>query len=297
MSASPTIMLIDDEQVVLKFLKKVLERHGYKTLTAENGKQSLEILEDQPQPPDLIISDINMPEMDGYSFYETLTQDLRWRYIPFVFASGLSQPEEIRLAKKMGVDDYLTKPINIEDLLAVVEGKLKRSRMIPKITPELDKILNDPKLIKKGASLSEDQTNLVQLLLIGWDPVLGPKTLISIPESTESLLPYEEIHNQIYSSAMVVYGCSETTTRDSTLIHLANIDMDAFIMFDNIGNPDFPGEKQQGLLVAIAPKITYIDSNALKTLFNDAMDKICDEKLPDWNALHNEIITELKKTS
>jgi CheY-like chemotaxis protein len=295
MNPTPTIMVIDDEQVVLKYLKKVLERHGYNTITAENGKESLQILENQQDPPDLIISDINMPEMDGYSFYETLTQDLRWRFIPFVFASGLSHPDDIRLAKKLGVDDYLTKPINVEDLLAVVEGKIKRSRMLPKLTPQMEKVINDPKIVKKGASLSEEQTNLVHLMLIGWDPVLGPNIIVSIPKSEESLLPYEEIRNQIFTSATVVYGCSDTQTRDSTLIHLANVDMDAFILFDNIDNPDFPGEKQQGLLVAIAPKITYIDSIALKTMFNKALDEFCAESTPDWDKLHQEIITELKR--
>jgi DNA-binding response OmpR family regulator len=77
--------------------------------------------------PDLIVADIMMPHMDGYELYEATHQDERWLSIPFIFLTAKTDKEDIRLGKEMGADDYLVKPVEKEDLLAAIRGKLKRA--------------------------------------------------------------------------------------------------------------------------------------------------------------------------
>jgi DNA-binding response OmpR family regulator len=67
-----------------------------------------------------------MPDMNGYQFYLRVRQNPAWLHIPFLFLTAKGQSEDIRYAKEMGIDDYLTKPIEAEDLVAAVRGKLHR---------------------------------------------------------------------------------------------------------------------------------------------------------------------------
>lgn len=75
--------------------------------------------------PDLINSDIMMPEMDGYEFYQTLKRDSTWKEIPLLFLSALATPDDVRFARILGVTDYITKPFKEEDLLSMIDRKLK----------------------------------------------------------------------------------------------------------------------------------------------------------------------------
>ena len=80
------------------------------------------------QPVDLILADIAMPRMNGYQLYEQVRRDPRWVLIPFVFISARALDSDVRYGKALGVDDYLIKPFQLEDLLAVVAGRLRRAR-------------------------------------------------------------------------------------------------------------------------------------------------------------------------
>jgi CRP/FNR family cyclic AMP-dependent transcriptional regulator len=136
----PLIMVVDDHPDVLEAIMVILERDGYQVWTAINGQRALERLEaastrrrQQGDPaagvnylPNLIISDILMPVMDGYSFYEQTRANPYLNHIPFIFLTAMQEEADIRRGKELGVDDYLTKPIQVEDLLASVRGKLKR---------------------------------------------------------------------------------------------------------------------------------------------------------------------------
>ena len=103
-----------------------LEFNNYSVLTATNGKDALNILSESQRLPDLIISDIMMPEIDGYELFKTISTHPLWATIPFIFLSARASPEDVRLGKILGADDYLTKPFNEDDLLAVISGKLTR---------------------------------------------------------------------------------------------------------------------------------------------------------------------------
>ena len=122
------IFVVDDDEVLLKTLKKILTDGGYQVYTALDIESSVEKL--KTTPVDLILSDIKFPvgELDGFKFFSIVQDQLRLKNIPFIFMSSLSDGVIVRSGVQLGVDDYLTKPLDADLLLAVVEGKLKRYR-------------------------------------------------------------------------------------------------------------------------------------------------------------------------
>lgn len=125
MSEPALILLVDDEQANLELFSTILEDEGYRTLSAKNAALALHLLENNK--PDLIISDIYMPEMGGFEFYEKVQGIQELRSVPFIFLSALSDRAHVREGKELGADDYLTKPIDIDELVTTVRGKLKRA--------------------------------------------------------------------------------------------------------------------------------------------------------------------------
>jgi DNA-binding response OmpR family regulator len=103
-----------------------LEMSGYEVTVAADGVEALDLL--SQQPVDLILADVAMPRMNGYQLYEQLRRDPRLMLIPFIFISARGMDSDVRYGKALGVDDYLVKPFQLEDLLATVAGRLRRAR-------------------------------------------------------------------------------------------------------------------------------------------------------------------------
>jgi DNA-binding response OmpR family regulator len=118
------ILVVDDEPEALTFLEIVLKRNHYRPLLARDGAEALELLE--KLRVDLILADVAMPRMNGYQLCQQIKNSSRlsWVLIPFIFISARTMVSDIRYGKSLGADDYLTKPFVVEDLLAVVKGKL-----------------------------------------------------------------------------------------------------------------------------------------------------------------------------
>lgn len=137
MTSTRRILLVDDQPEMLYYLKLTLEKSGeYETLTAHDGAEALQIL--RSQPVDMVITDIAMPRLNGYELYEQVRQgtDPVWALLPFVFLSARCLDSDIRYGKALGADDYLTKPVKPEDLLAVIRGKLQHyQRLLGLIQP------------------------------------------------------------------------------------------------------------------------------------------------------------------
>jgi signal transduction histidine kinase len=119
------ILLVDDEQVNLDLFSTILAEEGYRVLTATSGREALRLLEDNK--PNLIISDIHMPDISGFEFYEKVQEKQALKSVPFIFLTALADRQHLRAGKEMGADDYLTKPIDIDELVTTVRGKLKRA--------------------------------------------------------------------------------------------------------------------------------------------------------------------------
>ena len=122
------ILLVDDNPSILEGVADLLDLYGYTVDIATDGHGALEAM--QRRQPDLVISDIMMPGMDGYEFFKTVRSNPEWVPIPFIFLTARGQQTDIRRGHSLGADAYLTKPFEPEDLLIAIEGRLKRVRDI-----------------------------------------------------------------------------------------------------------------------------------------------------------------------
>lgn len=121
----PKILVVEDDAALLEGLRDILELSGFQTTTGRNGEEGLAALAAGPLP-DLVISDIMMPRMDGYQFYEAVRARPAWVNIPFIFLTAKGDKSDVRRGKLMGADDYVTKPFDEDDLLVAIRAKLNR---------------------------------------------------------------------------------------------------------------------------------------------------------------------------
>lgn len=118
------ILCVEDEKLLLEDLREELDEAGYEVVTAGNGQEALKCL--AAHKPDLIICDVMMPNMSGPELLAHIRKDLpQLTRVPFIFLTALATREDIIQGKKLGADDYLTKPLDFDMLLATVETRLK----------------------------------------------------------------------------------------------------------------------------------------------------------------------------
>ncbi|MGZ3675155.1 MAG: response regulator transcription factor [Ktedonobacterales bacterium] len=118
-----TILVVDDEDEIVQFVRDALEDEGYSVLVAFDGAQALGVAREQS--PDLIILDIMLPRRDGFAVCRALREDLD---IPILFLSAKQSDTDKIQGFSVGADDYVMKPFSIKELLARVEAHLRRER-------------------------------------------------------------------------------------------------------------------------------------------------------------------------
>ena len=123
-----TILVIDDNTDIRENTAEILELAGYRTFTAENGKQGVEVA--VKQKPNVIVCDIMMPELDGYGVLHLLRKNPETQNIPFIFLTAKTERSDFRKGMEMGADDYITKPFEDIELLNAVEIRLKKSQIL-----------------------------------------------------------------------------------------------------------------------------------------------------------------------
>jgi putative two-component system response regulator len=123
-----TILIVEDNPILREGLQEMLELEGFAVFTASNGQQALDEMRDRS--PDLILSDIAMPVMDGHVFFRAVRERPEWVSIPFVFLTARGEREDVLAGKDMGAEDYLVKPVTREGLITVVNSRLVRSHQL-----------------------------------------------------------------------------------------------------------------------------------------------------------------------
>lgn len=118
------ILVIEDNTALRENIAEILELADYTVETAANGK--LGIAAARKHQPDLILCDIMMPELDGYSVLHVLTRDAQTARIPFIFLTAKTERESLRKGMAMGADDYITKPFEDTELLEAIEARITR---------------------------------------------------------------------------------------------------------------------------------------------------------------------------
>ncbi len=122
---SKKILLVEDNDAIREGITQHLQIDNFLVVAARDGVEALKALE--TFAPDIILSDINMPRMDGIAFYHEVRKRPEWVAIPFVFLTADNSPQSIRLGRELGVEDYITKPINHRDLISTINARLLRA--------------------------------------------------------------------------------------------------------------------------------------------------------------------------
>lgn len=120
-----SILVCEDDFAIKTMISTKLKQENYSVYTAQNGQEALNLME--KQQIDLVISDIMMPEMDGYEFVQTLRETKHT--LPILMITAKSQLESLETAFKLGVDDYMVKPLRLEELVLRVKALLRRSQL------------------------------------------------------------------------------------------------------------------------------------------------------------------------
>jgi two-component system sensor histidine kinase/response regulator len=204
------ILVIDDMSEIMELIVEMLQIQGYKTFSADNGRAGVELA--RANLPDLVICDINMPDMDGYGVLRALREDLSTAAIPFIFLTGMDDRAKMRKGMESGADDYLVKPVNQKELLAAVEARFEKHTLVKR---QSEKKLED---LRGNIALS-----LPHELLTPLTGILGCSSLLV--EEGERMSPPEvkQTARDIYASGkrlhrlienFLIYSQIELTAAD-----------------------------------------------------------------------------------
>jgi len=158
------LLLIDDDPNLILLVKDYLEFRGYNVDTAENGREALEVLDNLV--PDMIICDVMMPEMDGYTLVKHIREEAVTNRIPVLFLSAKGQSQDRVKGLNEGADVYMSKPFEPEELVAQVESSLKQIKRWEQGRPKgLD---GAPTIVvPHNVELTPTETKVVQLVAKG----------------------------------------------------------------------------------------------------------------------------------
>ncbi len=118
------ILIMEDDKNVCENIKDFLSEEGFNVMTADNGIKGIEICNEWK--PDMIICDIMMPSKNGYQVYEELSKIEGTKLIPFIFLTAKVEQKDIRYGMQLGVDDYLIKPFDLDDLMKTINIRLQK---------------------------------------------------------------------------------------------------------------------------------------------------------------------------
>ena len=176
-----TIVVVEDEKSTRLTIINILRSEGYNAMGAEDGADALRILKNSTV--DLILSDIQMPVMDGVIFYEKVQEEPKLRHIPFIFLTSMTGQVHTMRGKELGVDDYLTKPIDRDVLLASIRGKLKRAAAI-----EASRIAEIEELKKEVLRTLTDEVRIPANIIRNISALLLDKGISVSPKELTELL-------------------------------------------------------------------------------------------------------------
>ena len=158
------LLLIDDDPNLILLVKDYLEFRGYNVDTAENGREALEVLDNLV--PDMIICDVMMPEMDGYTLVKHIREEQVTNRIPVLFLSAKGQSQDRVKGLNEGADVYMSKPFEPEELVAQVESSLKQIKRWEQGRPK--GIDGAPTIVvPHNVELTPTETKVVQLVAKG----------------------------------------------------------------------------------------------------------------------------------
>jgi signal transduction histidine kinase len=128
---STRILIVEDDTAVREVLSEVLGLNGFEVVTATQGAEALGAIADRQ--PDLVLSDVAMPVMDGFALVRALRERPETRTLPVILLTALSEREQVRRGMDLGADDYLTKPFTSDELLRSIGARLDKKALIDEL--------------------------------------------------------------------------------------------------------------------------------------------------------------------
>ena len=208
------ILVVDDDLTLRKVLQNSLEQRGYQVISVGSGKDALAKF--NQDVPDIIVSDISMPEMDGFEFCRQLRSQPSGKLIPFIFLSAKNELNDRVQGHTIGADSYLSKPFEMKELLANIEALIERSRRVHAEIVHLIEQLASPQL--KDA-MAKDNT---------WGIQPNPTTSPSLSTSTPKPLPLTPAEERVFWETIQGYTNKQISERlfispRTVQTHLSNI--------------------------------------------------------------------------
>ncbi len=148
-----TILIVDDEARIRKLLKDFLVKEGYKTIEAEDGEKAIKIFEEKKEKISLIILDVMMPKLDGWSVLRQIRQSSK---VPVIMLTARGEEQDELFGFELGVDEYITKPFSPKVLVARIKVILDRSQLKQNEVKDYDGIVIDT----EGRTVSVDGKNI-----------------------------------------------------------------------------------------------------------------------------------------
>jgi two-component system KDP operon response regulator KdpE len=181
-----SVLVVDDEERIINFLRSKLRVSGFEVLTAGNGKEAFERFHNYD--PDIIVLDLVMPEMDGFEFLKELRT---FSQVPVIILSARSEDVDKIQGLNLGADDYLPKPFNPNELIARIEAISRRIVQEQKSKPVEALTLKDVHIDFKGHSLTvrgvEEHLTRIEWLLLG-----------ELVQNTGRVIAYEDLLSRIW---------------------------------------------------------------------------------------------------
>ena len=191
---SGLVLIVDDEARMRKLIKDFLAAKGYSILEAEDGEKALEVFEQNQSKIDLILLDVMMPKLDGWSVLRQIRQTSK---VPIIMLTARGEEQDELFGFELGVDEYISKPFSPKILVARVEAILKRTKGDPSQTKDYDGIEID----KEGRTVKVDG-KLIELSLREYE------LLVYLVENENIALSRDKILNNVWNYDY--YGDSRT---------------------------------------------------------------------------------------
>ena len=257
------ILVVEDEPAIAEMIKFGLERAGYKIVLAVNGQEALFLV--SQHNPDLIISDILMPVMDGYAFYKELKKNPATARIPVLILTARGKMEDS--FKVMGVDDFIVKPLDVDVLLAKIASSLQKAAPKPRAAKNVLVVGSVLFVVQNIAGQLRDKGCVVETTTDGSEVVTKAmkfKPDIILIEVTMSKAPPEEIVralrciSQFNLACILIYSylSAKDIGNDFTYLKLSTIS-DARLNCLNAGADEYIGHFSEPLFLETIEK--YLD--------------------------------------
>lgn len=258
--------------------------NDFKLISASNGKKGIETLLNLNYLPDLIISDILMPEMDGYDFYMKVAENSEWSRIPFFFLSGKSKPDDVRFGKMLGVDDYITKPFSPKELLKRIRQTIKDYKKINNKSIVVEEQLKDILKFEEPTLEKLRRADFFYIFHLIWYNEEGPTIKDYFPKNEIPSLNLKDFSCQLYSTLVKIYKFEEFLETNQFILRVVRDLVDAYALVDKIEvKENLTKSKGLGtyMLCAITPNFHYLQSKRIREILNNIASDIKANK--KWN--------------